>query len=294
MSRFQLAVASALCLCALSCRIILAQDPQASEQPIDLGGYKLNVSQTGSGLPVVVFVSGMGEDLSTWHAVQPAVAPFARTLSYDRAGLGKSDPSSAGKSVESMTSELHALLNAAKLAPPYVLVGHSLGGAIVQCFAFVYPAEVAGLVLVDPEDGRLLDRLQARMPSDQWEARQRMLDHMMSRANPAQKAEIAESRASGKTLAEAIPLPAVPTVLLTGTLKDPSFPGNPLEQDLKLELQNEFLATIPHARHVLVPNSRHYIQEDAPNLVIDAIREVVEQIHGGAASGGNPPGVSTN
>jgi len=66
-------------------------------------------------------------------------------------------------------------------------------------------------------------------------------------------------------------------VLLTGTLKDPGFPGNPLEQDLKLELHNNLLAAIPGARHVLVPNSRHYIQEDAPNLVIDAIRQVVDE-----------------
>jgi pimeloyl-ACP methyl ester carboxylesterase len=176
-----------------------------------------------------------------------------------------------------MTTELHSLLAAAKVPPPYVLVGHSLGGAIVQLFAFTYPDEIAGLVLVDPEDGRLLDRLQARMPADQWDTRQKMLDQMLSQANPAQKAEIAESRASGKALAKAVPLPAVPTVLLSGTLKDPSFPGNPLEQDLKLDLQKELLATMPKAHHVLVPNSRHYIQEDAPNLVIEAIHNVLNE-----------------
>ncbi|HEY1577910.1 MAG TPA: alpha/beta hydrolase [Terracidiphilus sp.] len=250
---------------------------QITDQRVDLGGFKLNVSQTGSGRPIVVFVSGLGEDLSTWHAVQPQVSQFAQTLSYDRAGLGKSDSSPAGKSVEHMTSELHALLAAAKLPPPYILVGHSLGGAIVQLFAFTYPDEIAGLVLVDPEDGRLLDRLQDRMPADEWSARQKMLDQMLAQANPAQKAEIAESRASGKALSKALPLPHVPTVLLTGTLKDPSFPGNPLEQDLKLELQNELLASMPQAKHVLVPNSRHYIQEDAPDLVIKAIHDVVTQ-----------------
>ncbi len=254
----------------------IAQDP--SEQRVDLGGFKLNTQQSGSGVPVVVFVAGLGEDLSTWHSVQPKVAQFSRTFAYDRAGLGKSDSSPATKSVEHMVSELHTLLASAKIAPPYILVGHSLGGAIVQLYAFTYPDEIAGLVLVDPEDGRLLDRLQARMPADQWDARQKMLDQMMSQASPAQKAELQESRASSKGLANALPLPKVPTVLLTGTLKDPSFPGNPLEQDLKLELQNELLVKLPHARHVLVPNSRHYIQEDAPDLVIDAIREVVNGV----------------
>jgi pimeloyl-ACP methyl ester carboxylesterase len=276
MTRSQVA-AGAFLAGALSLATTLAPGQEPAEQRIDLGRYKVNVSEAGSGSPVVVFVSGMGEDLSTWHGVQPQVARFSSTLSYDRTGLGKSEPSSAGKSLERMTTELHSLLAAAKVPPPYVLVGHSLGGAIVQLFAFTYPDEIAGLVLVDPEDGRLLDLLQARMPADQWDTRQKMLDQMLSQASPAQKAEMAESRASGKALAKAVPLPAVPTVLLTGTLKDPSFPGNPLEQDLKLDLQKELLATMPKAHHVLVPNSRHYIQEDAPNLVIEAIHNVLNE-----------------
>jgi pimeloyl-ACP methyl ester carboxylesterase len=286
MTRSQVATAAFLLSGALSLATTSVHAQEPAEQRIDLGGYKLNVSEAGSGSPVVVFVAGMGEDLSTWHGVQPRVAQFSSTLSYDRAGLRKSEPSPAGKSVEHMTTELHSLLAAAKVPPPYVLVGHSLGGAIVQLFAFTYPDEIAGLVLVDPEDGRLLDLLQARMPADQWNTRQKMLDQMLSQASPAQKAEMAESRASGKALAKAVPLAAVPTVLLTGTLKDPSFPGNPLEQDLKLDLQKELLATIPKAHHILVPSSRHYIQEDAPNLVIEAIREVVNQVRNTHSSGG--------
>lgn len=263
---------------------VAAWSQEIKEQRVDLGGFKINTAEAGSGAPAIVFVAGLGEDLSTWHNVQPQVAQLSRTFSYDRAGLGKSDSSPASKSVEHMTSELHAVLSAAKIPKPYVLVGHSLGGAIVQLYAFTYPDETAGLVFVDPEDGRLLDRLQAQMPADQWNARQKMLDQMMSQASPAQKAEIVESRASGKALANALPLPRVPVVLLTGTLKDPNFPGNPLEQDLKLELQKELLAQLPHAHHVLVPNSRHYIQDDAPNLVIDAIQEVVNKARNSHAS----------
>ena len=272
------------CLCLLAAAIpvccVPASAQQTQERLVDLGGFRLFTSQSGSGKPAVVFVSGLGEDLSTWQKVQPEVSRFSLTFAYDRAGLGKSDPSPAGKSVGQMVEELHSLLKAAQVSPPYVLVGHSLGGAIVQLYAFTYPDQIAGLVLVDPEDGRLLDRLQASMPAEQWAARQKMLDQMMSQASPAQRAELQESRASGKALAGALPLPAVPLVLLTGTLKDPNFPGNPAEQDLKLELQDQLLAKIPKAKHVLVPNSRHYIQDDAPALVIDAIREVVNDARG--------------
>ena len=69
----------------------------------------------------------------------------------------------------------------------------------------------------------------------------------------------------------------MPVVLLTGTKKNPEFPGNPLEQDLKLELHNTLAANTPGAQHILVPNSRHYIQNDAPTSVIQAVREVLTE-----------------
>jgi len=134
----------------------LLQAQDITQKRIEVGGLNVNVAQAGSAEPVVVFIAGLGEDLSTWHSVQPQIAQFAGTFSYDRAGLGKSDPSPEGKSVEHMTSELHALLAAAAIPRPCVLVGHSLGGAIAELFAFTYPEEVAGLVLVDPRTGGCL------------------------------------------------------------------------------------------------------------------------------------------
>jgi pimeloyl-ACP methyl ester carboxylesterase len=103
------------------------------EQKVDIGGYGVFTSQAGSREPVVVFEAGLGEDTSTWDKVLPKVAQFSHTLAYDRAGLGKSDSSPNPKSVEQMVKELHAVLDAAHVSPPYILVGHSLGGAICSC-----------------------------------------------------------------------------------------------------------------------------------------------------------------
>ena len=75
-----------------------------------------------------------------------------------------------------------------------------------------------------------------------------------------------------------MPLPAVPTVLLTGTRKNPEFPGNPIEQDAKRELHDELAARIPGVRRVLVPQSRHYIQTDAPAQVVAAIGSVLDAL----------------
>jgi len=275
---FRLAALNSLCLLPL-----FGSAQPAHDSYVDLGGYKLFVSQAGAGKSVVVFESGLGEDVSTWSDVQPRVAQFAHTFTYDRAGLDKSDPSPHQKSVESMSSDLHALLHKAGVQPPYILVGHSLGGALVQYFAHTYPTEIAALVLLDPEDGRLIDRLHQTLAEDQWKARQQAMAAVMPKLSDTQRAELSATESSGAALAGALPLPDVPVILFTGTLKDPSFPGNPMEQDLKLQLHNELLTHLAHAKHILVPQSRHYIQNDAPDLVIQAIREVAATPSGNTA-----------
>ncbi|MEY2412072.1 MAG: hypothetical protein QOD84_678 [Acidobacteriaceae bacterium] len=246
---------------------------------VDVRGCRLHFSESGSGKDTVVFESGLGEDGSTWNDVQPQVAQFAHTVVYDRAGLGKSDLPPIGtraRTVKDMARDLHFLLHAIKASPPYLLVGHSLGGAIVQVFAHSYPTEVAGLVLVDPEDSRLVDMLHLRMSFSEWAAREKAIKAAMSAMPPGVKAEQdAAFTTSGAYASEAIPLPAVPVILLTGTKKNPEFPGNPLEQDTKLELHNGLLAKIPNGKHVLSPNSRHYIQNDDPGLVVKSISELL-------------------
>jgi len=252
----------------------------AQAQPgkmIDMGGRRLHIVEAGTGTATVVFESGLGEDVSTWDNVQPQVAGFARTVTYDRAGIGQSDPPIQPTTLSGMATDLHALLQKANISPPYILVGHSLGGMLFQVFAHAYPKEVAGLVLVDPESGRLLERLHTHMTPEDWAARQKALDEAMPKMPPPVQAEMNALLKSSHADEEVLPLPDVPVVLLTGTKKNPEFPGNPLEQDLKLELHKDLLTKIHNGKHVLAPNSRHYIQNDQPQLVIDAVHDIVNQ-----------------
>ena len=263
--------------CASMCSAQTAQD-----RMVGVGGHQLHVAEAGSGAVTVVFESGLGEEIETWNDVQPKIAEFARTFRYERAGLGKSDmlpASTSARTTRDMAADLYALLRADKVPGPYVLVGHSLGGTIVQVYAHAYPEDVAGLVLVDPEDSQLIDLLHSRMSAADWESRDKAIAAAMSAAPPGIQSEReAAFKTSGADEAQAMPLPDVPVILLTGTKKNPEFPGNPLEQDLKLELQNKLLAKVPHGKHVLAPNSRHYIQNDEPGLVIDAVREIVHSV----------------
>jgi pimeloyl-ACP methyl ester carboxylesterase len=94
-----------------------------------------------------------------WADVQPAIAKITRACSYDRAGLGFSDPSPRASSAANTVDDLHALLHAAGIESPIILVGHSVGGAYVRLYADKYPSDVVGMVLVDPvhEDSMLWD-----------------------------------------------------------------------------------------------------------------------------------------
>jgi len=98
----------------------------------------------------VVFDAGIAASSLSWTRVQPGVARFTRTCSYDRAGLAWSELATTPRTISALVEELHQLLQGANVQPPYVLVGHSFGGLVVRAFAREYPTEVAGLVFVDP------------------------------------------------------------------------------------------------------------------------------------------------
>jgi hypothetical protein len=130
---------------------------------IDIGrGRKMYLECRGSGSPTVVLVAGLKASAGDWNIAKPseptvfaAVAKFTRVCAYDRPGTpvgekpSRSDPVAQPTTAEDAVSDLHALLSAAGVAGPYVLVGHSYGGLVVRLFASTYPDDVSGLVLVD-------------------------------------------------------------------------------------------------------------------------------------------------
>jgi pimeloyl-ACP methyl ester carboxylesterase len=110
----------------------------------------IEVVEYGTGDTTVVFESGLGNDWTPWEEVAREVATRAQTVAYSRPGYGQSDPSPGPRDAAHIVADLRALLSARGFAPPYVLVGHSFGGAYMELFAKAHPEEVIGVVLVDP------------------------------------------------------------------------------------------------------------------------------------------------
>lgn len=113
-------------------------------------GRRLNLYCTGKGSPTVVLDLGFGAPLLSWGYVQPAVATTTRVCSYERAGYGFSDVGPLPRTTDAIVGDLHRLLTVARIAPPYVMVGHSMAGLDAQLFSDRYPSEVVGMVLIDP------------------------------------------------------------------------------------------------------------------------------------------------
>ena len=271
---------AALCLFLLPCAVLAQQTghpdrPTTETRFIDVGGHKLRFEVTGTAsaapaAPTVVFDSGLGSGLRDWRGIVPEVARFARVIAYDRAGLGESQPGPEPRSFTQAATELRTLLRNAGIAPPYVLVGHSLGGANIRAFAHLYKDEVAGLVFVDPFSEDLFKSLSPE-ENEKAAAEQRAWS---KQGPPAALAEfefaLGEVQNGFPQLTSYGTPPDVPMMLLVAGRG-----RGPHEGAAVLRQYGSWMADATEGGVVFTPDSGHYIQRDDPALVISAIRKVV-------------------
>jgi len=275
-------------------------------QRIDVGGYKMHIQCVGQGSPAVILDSGLGDSYFSWHKVQLQIAKFTRVCSYDRAGMGYSDSSPRARTSEVIAEELRRLLLSAAVTPPYILVGHSMGGFDLRLFASLYRKDVAGMVLVDashPEQQKRFPLALNDMDAT-WLREQEFLEFTMPFGIPrlvgfcdedaaARAAEcnfhsareaVAELKAISESAAQTAAtgnLGDMPLVVLS---HDPDKPQPDLPEDLVKptndawgKMQEELAHLSTKGTQTIAKNSGHYIQLDRPELVIEAIRNVVDQ-----------------
>lgn len=253
-------------------------DLNEEEEFVDIGGYLLHVRIMGVGKPTVVFESGLGDEIDVWKQIQPVLAGFTRTLAYDRAGLGGSGASPHPRTISFMVDDLYSLLTKVDVIPPYIFVAHSLGGLIVRMFAHRYPDLVKGLVLVDPthED---FPRLMAELRTpEQWSTFQKQMDDLAIGAPAGALAENQQWQQGIEKMAEVVWVPNLATTILTSIRFDEDTRQMgmiPEDKELWLQLHTHWLTHIPSASHIVTQKSGHYIHVEEPELVINAVREMI-------------------
>jgi pimeloyl-ACP methyl ester carboxylesterase len=255
----------------------------------------------GTGSPAVVFIQVLGANcLDFLGFYRELAASGMRVIVYDRAGLGWSEAPAPGRRThDDMARELHRLLATAKIAPPYVLAGHSFGGVIARRFAVRYPADVAGIVLIDSshEDQvrrfieaeghwgnpplttawrvlkaaacplslqRLLSRKPSRtaLPQDAGAAR------AVGLTARGRRADIREMLLAARSHGSPPDLGSLPLTVLTAAGRDPTWNA----------MQAELAATSTASTHIVADHGWHFLQQDNPDFVSAAIRDMLDRI----------------
>jgi pimeloyl-ACP methyl ester carboxylesterase len=284
---------------------------------VDIGGRKIYLECRGEGSPTVILEAGAYARGDFWTRdleqpegertmVLPGVAQFTRVCAYDRPGTltmgnpsldpygpllspSRSDPVPQPRTAQDMVDELHALLEAAAIPGPYVLVGHSAAGLVMRLYASEYQDEVVGMVLLDSTHEDVWLQFQKALPPDQWQVfeaqtvtNQDLLD-AYPEAERIWTAPLADDATTGQVrqARKDAPLRPMPLVVLAHGIPfgDP-FPGWPADtmEAIMLALQEDLATIVPDAHFAVATKSGHNIHQDQPELVIAAIREVVDAV----------------
>jgi pimeloyl-ACP methyl ester carboxylesterase/bifunctional DNase/RNase len=251
-------------------------------QLIDVGGYHLSTHVKGSRGPTVVLESGGGNGHETWGKVQGTVAQFTTVFSYDRAGLGWSDSAPAPRTFQDSVQDLHILLERLALPAPYVLVGHSAGGSLVRLYADCYPADVAGLVLVDSAHPDFSTRLLATLPPESADDPPSVRAFQKSLLSSSFPLEWDDATTCSEQVRACGELGSLPLEVITATkpVNPMNLPADTLalRDRVWLELQQDLAHLSSHSTHRFAEQSGHMVPLDQPEIVIGAIREMVNAL----------------
>jgi pimeloyl-ACP methyl ester carboxylesterase len=262
---------------------------------VDIGGYRLHLWCTGDGAPAVILDTGLGGSSADWGFVQPDVARFTRVCSYDRAGMGYSDPGPSPRTARRIASELAELLVRGGIAGTVVLVGASIAGFDVRVFASDHPERAAGLVLVDashedqthevPQTARFVpglstigvlrlfgvsfgQRIESLPPSVRQFAR---ATSFRAAGYQAAADEIIHIRQSASEVRSSRRKLTIPVLVITG--------GRGADETWR-QLQRDQASLSERGCLMIAHESGHVVSLDQPEVVVDAIRTVVETARG--------------
>lgn len=235
----------------------------------NINNQRIEYAQITKASPVVVFENGLGANMLSWNKVFTEIGKEATVFAYNRPGYGKSDAASTPRDGARIVEELRANFKSKELQPPYVLVGHSLGGLYMQLFARKYPSDVAGLVLVDSTHPTQFEGVGSK---DNWPWWVRIMIPLF--LSNSQKEELAAAMDTGQQV-----------------LHTPTFSGKPVIVLSAIDNSESEISKFVKAKRMDLPRlypgstqiwveSGHFIQRDKPEAIIQAIHAVLENKNG--------------
>lgn len=235
----------------------------------------LECAVSGKGEPALVLFSGAGMTLDSWARLYPAIESLGTVVAWNRFGLEGSDAPQREQNGAVVLASLRELLTYAGVKPPYVLVGHSLGGLYANLFARLRPADVAGVLLLEathPQDHEILQ-------ADIWQ-----LTRSLSKVQGVPQewfydnlaAEIGSADLLAREVEAAGPFPEVPLLVMSGTVSPPESLVPHEAHEARQARQRELASLSSRGEHVLSPRSGHFPQLSEPRLVLEALTGLVQ------------------
>lgn len=239
---------------------------------IPIGSYRLEARIRGKGRPAVIFESGIEGGFASYQALQDRIAEQTQTLTYERAGLGRSGSGPQAPTAEQIARELRVLLGVAGIHPPVVLVCYSAGCLYTRVFAHDFPAETAGIVFVDPMTEGFYERMRDSAPGEWRDAEARM--------SAGARRELAAFPATLDEAGKAWPLPQVPCVVITALKPLGKWPfASRGDMDRWLDESEGLVARLPQVTHIVLPQANHQ-SILASDEVVKPILQMVERVKG--------------
>jgi len=243
-----------------------------------VSGGGLEYVTSGSGAPVIVLMNGGGMASQSWGAVYPQFEPFSTVFAYNRFGIGGSDRASGKQTGEVIAAALRELLAAAGLQPPYLLVGHSLGGFHANIFARLYPEEVAGIIFLEAAHQDDFEQLPLHQTlfSQLFEKIFTALNFIL-RKSPNSEMDCTKDAVS--QIKQAGNFPDVPLTVITAGKSPPKLFMSAKALKIRQANQKKFLLFSKNAKQLIAEESGHFPQLSEPELVVAATQELISRIN---------------
>ncbi len=253
-----------------------------TEEMIDVGGRKIHYCVYGEKGPSVVLVSGFGAPQSYWNTVVPDLAAHTTVVTFDRAGIGKSEIGDLPTHGQQAAKDLHVLLERLNVPAPYILVGHSYGGDVVRLYASAYPDRMGGLILEDTQHEDVLKEQRKILKGEDLEAFEQMVARFDTPENPITEADY--RYITKDQVINSKPLPKIPFVVLSAGDRSkampPMFSEDAKKQlaELGLRLQQRLAALIPGGEHIVVEGVGHNIHVEKPDALIEPVIKMLNEL----------------
>lgn len=249
---------------------------------VDVDNHEMSMYVSGTGKYTVVLEAGGSSNHKCWRTIDTAIARITRVITYDRPGYLKSELCEKTRDAITIAKELKEALQKSGYPPPYILVGWSMGGAFARVFCGLYPETVAGLVLVDPTPEDVYARAANEFPELMAEDSVYMKEILDSKDRPGERGEmiVFDSSMNQARLSDATH--STPTTLLIAAYgkvpgKFENDPNNPMNRIWVEELV-KWADKQPNINYKIINNSGHHIAKFRPEIVINAISEMINQL----------------